>query len=279
MFDIIKAIILGFIQGATEFIPVSSSGHLVIIPWLLGWEPSSLLFDVVVHWGTLVAILFVFGRDFVQMIQAVIRSIVQRSLADPNARLAWFIAIGSALAAIAGLLVKGLFEELVTESSAPLIAGVALLATALLLAGSEFLTKRAEQAADLNNLTFLRTLMIGFAQIFALLPGVSRSGSTIAAGLLVSLHRNAAARFSFLLGTPIFLGAGLLQLGDSLVEDINEVILQAPILITGFLVSGVTGYAAIRFLLSYLQRNNLYLFATYCLLSGLTVIGLYFIWV
>ncbi|MBV7332801.1 undecaprenyl-diphosphatase UppP [Chloroflexi bacterium TSY] len=268
--------ILGFIQGATEFIPVSSSGHLVIVPWLLGWEPSNLLFDVVVHWGTLIAILFVFGRDFVEMVEAVFRSIAQRSLADPNARLAWFIVIGSIPAAIAGLLVKDLFEELVTASSAPLIAGYALLATALLLASSEFLTKRAKQTDDLSHLTLLSTLVIGLAQVLALLPGVSRSGSTIASGLIVGLHRNTAARFSFLLGAPVFLGAGLLQLGDALAEDVNDVIRQAPVLITGFLVSAVTGYAAIRFLLSYLQQNNLYPFAVYCLLAGCAVIGLYF---
>ncbi len=275
MSELIKAVILGIVQGATEFIPVSSSGHLVIIPWLLNWEPSGLLFDAILHWGTLVAILFFFGRDFWDMFVAFLRSLATRSLQDHNARLAWLIILATIPATIVGVLFKDAIEALFdNEEWAPLVAGFSLLLTAALLAGSEQLTKRLEQPNKLEKLGTMDALLIGLAQVIALLPGVSRSGSTIAAGLTRGLQREAAARFSFLLGTPIFFGAGLLQIGDALAEDAGALAAQAPILVVGFLVSAITGFLAIRFMLAYLRRYNLYVFAIYCLIVGSIVIGL-----
>lgn len=275
--EIIRAIILGIVQGATEFIPVSSSGHLVIIPWLLGWPHSSLLFDAIVHWGTLVAILLFFWRDFWEMFVAGIQSIFKLSLADPMARLAWFIVIGSIPAAVFGLLFKDFIESLFEGEIAPLIAGVSLLITAALLSGSELMTRRLDNRREVDEMSWADAIFIGIAQVLALLPGVSRSGSTIAAGLSRGITREAAARFSFLLGTPAFLGAGLLQIGDALAEDPSVLTAQAPVLIAGFVVSAITGFASIRFMLNYLKEHNLYLFATYCLLAGLAVIGLFII--
>lgn len=277
--ELIRAAILGLIQGATEFIPVSSSGHLVIVPWLLGWPHSSLLFDAIVHWGTLVAIFVFFWRDFWEMVVAGIKSIFQFSLADPMARLAWFIVVGSIPAAIFGLTFESFIESLFEGNAAPLVAGVSLIITAALLGGSELLTKRlAEQnieARDLDQMGWNDAIFIGVAQVFALLPGVSRSGSTIAAGLGRGIQREAAARFSFLLGTPAFLGAGLLQVSDALSENSAQLLNEAPALVVGFIVSAIIGFLAIRFMLAYLRDNNLYLFAAYCLIAGLAVIGLY----
>ena len=275
MFEIIKAIVLGFVQGATEFIPVSSSGHLVIVPWLLGLGHSTLLFDAVVHWGTLVAIVLIFWRDFWSMFLAAIQSLLSRSLQDANARLAWFVVLGSIPAAVGGLLFEQWIESLFTGTAAPLVAGTFLLVTAMLLGGSELMTARLQGRKSESEMTLVDTMAIGCAQVVALLPGVSRSGSTIAAGLTRGLTREAAARFSFLLGAPIFFGAGLLQLAKALGEDAGNVAAQAPALIVGFLVSAVTGFIAIRFLLAYLRNNNLYLFAIYCFVAGLIVIGLY----
>lgn len=278
--DIIKAAILGFIQGATEFIPVSSSGHLVIVPWLAGWEHSSLLFDAIVHWGTLAAIIAVFWRDFWEMVVAGVQSIFKFSLADPKARLAWFIVIGSIPAAVFGLAFEENIESLFEGQIAPLVAGVSLLITAGLLFGSERLTKRiidrGVNARDETQMNLMDAIVIGVAQVLALLPGVSRSGSTIAAGLGRGMQRDAAARFSFLLGTPAFLGAGLLQISDAISENSGQLAAEGPALLVGFAVSAITGFAAIRFMLAYLRRNNLYLFAGYCLVAGLAVIGLYF---
>ncbi len=151
--------------------------------------------------------------------------------------------------------------------------------TAALLAGSERLARRIDALHGLDGLRLPDTLIIGCAQAIALAPGISRSGSTIAAGLSTGMRRDAAARFSFLLGTPAFLGAGLLQLSDALAVDPGTVVAQAPALIAGFLVSAVVGAAAIRFLLAYLRSRNLYAFVVYCLVVGIAVIVLTFIYV
>ena len=274
MLELFKAIVLGFVQGATEFIPVSSSGHLVIVPWLLNWEPFGLLFDTVLHWGTLLAIFAIFWRDFWAMIRAALASISRRSLADPNARMAWFIVLGSIPAAVVGLLFQDFLESLFNS---PRAAGFFLLITATLLWGSEQLAKRIDRLHGLERLTLADSLIIGVAQALALAPGISRSGSTMAAGLARGLRRDEAARFSFLLGTPAFFGAGLLSMMDALAVDPAKVQDRAGILFVGFAVSAVTGFAAIRFLLAYLRTRSLYLFAGYCTVVGLAVIGLSFV--
>ena len=269
--EIIRSIILGIVQGATEFLPISSSGHLVIVPWLLGWPPSSLLFDTVLHWGTLLAILLVFWRDFVNIISASVRSIYRRSLADPNARLGWYILIGSVPAAVLGLLFKDFFEMLF---GSPRAAGFFLIVTAGLLALSEALARRITAYTPLERMSLRQALIIGSAQALALAPGLSRSGSTIAVGLATGLRRDVAARFSFLLGTPAFLGAGLLQLTDAMAADSAQVAAELPVLLAGFAASAVVGFIAIRFLLAYLRNHTLRIFVIYCLILGVAIISL-----
>jgi undecaprenyl-diphosphatase len=269
VFELLQAIVLGIVQGATEFIPVSSSGHLVIVPWLFGWERPGLLFDTVLHWGTLISIFAVFWRTFVDMIAASIRSIFQRSLADPNARLGWYIVVGTIPAAVLGLLFSDFVEDLFHS---PAVAGFFLLVTALLLAGSEQMAKRMQLRKTTQTLTWTDAVIIGLAQAAALAPGVSRSGSTIAAGLARNINRESAARFSFLLGTPAFLGAGLLQVGKALSTDPATFYAQIPILAVGLVVSAVTGFLAIRFMLAYLRNHTLYVFASYCVVVGLLVL-------
>lgn len=264
-----QAIIMGVVQGATEFLPISSSGHLVIIPWLFGWPPSSLFFDTVLHWGTLLSIVLVFWRDLLAILVASLRSVAHRSLQDPNARLGWYIIVGTIPAALTGILFKDYFEALFSSA---LAAGFFLLVTAVLLAGSEQIARRIHASQVLDHLRLSQAVIIGCAQALALAPGLSRSGSTIAAGLSTGLRREDAARFSFLLGTPAFLGAGLLQLADVLSENSNALVGQIPVLVTGFVFSTVVGFVAIRFLLSYLRRHSLYPFAVYCALVGTGVI-------
>lgn len=273
MSDIIQAIVLGIVQGITEFMPISSDGHLVIIPWLLGWPDQSLLFDTVLHWGTLLSIIAVFWRDLLAIFVATLTSIVRRSLADPNARLGWLIVVGSIPAVVFGLLLKDFFEEL---SSSPLAAGCFLLVTAALLAGSELIAKYRQPTGEIENMGWGQVILIGFAQVAALAPGLSRSGSTIATGLATGIRREAAARFSFLLGTPAFLGAALLLLVDALAENPAAVRAQLPMMVIGAITSAIVGYIAIRALLSYLRRHNLYIFAIYCLIMGIVVIVLYY---
>jgi undecaprenyl-diphosphatase len=269
VFELLQAIVLGIIQGMTEFIPVSSSGHLVIVPWLLGWERPGLLFDTVLHWGTLISIFMVFWRSFAEIISASIRSIFQRSLADPNARLGWYIVAATIPAVVLGLLFNDFIEELFDS---PAAAAGFLLVTALLLAGSEQMAKRMHLRKTTQTLTWTDAITIGLAQAAALAPGISRSGSTIAAGLARNINRESAARFSFLLGTPVFLGAGMLQVGKALATDPATLYAQLPILIVGLIVSAIAGFVAIRFMLAYLRNHTLYVFAGYCAVVGLLVL-------
>ena len=280
MFDLFKAFVLGLVQGASEFLPVSSSGHLVIVPWLFGWPSSSLLFDTVVHLGTLLSILAVFGRDFAAIVRATLRSLpmilkkggLTSSLTDFNARLGWFIILGSVPAAITGLLFKDALERLYHT---PQAAAFFLAVTALLLAGSEWMSRNVAARAPLPAMSLRQSFLIGLAQAAALAPGISRSGTTIAAAMAQGLRREAATRYSFLLGAPAFLGAGLLQVGDTLATEPSAVLAELPALLVGFITSALCGYAAIRFLLAYVRRNSLYLFSVYCLLVSLAVLTLF----
>ena len=258
--DIIQAIILGIVQGVSEFVPISSSGHLVLVPWLLGWPQPSLVFDTVVHWGTLVAVLAYFWHDFVGLAKAWGRSLVSRNLNEPEARIAWLIIVGTVPAVLMGYVGEDFFESLF---AAPAWVAGFLLVTGLILALSEWLGQRRKEPYQL---TFLDSIIIGIAQGCAIAPGISRSGATMAAGLFRELKREAAARYSFLLATPIILGAGLLKLFD--LFKMENVAAHLPPLIVGFLAAAISGYFCIRFLLSYLQRGRLYAFAIYCWLAG-----------
>jgi len=259
--NIVQAIILGIVQGATEFVPISSSGHLVLVPWLLDWREPGLIFDTVVHWGTLVAVLAFFWRDLVALARAWARSLVERSLEPTEARLAWLIIVGTLPAASMGFLGEDFFESLFRS---PGRVAAFLLVTGAILALSERLGKRQRSIGDLN---WLDSALIGLAQGLAIAPGISRSGATIAMGLLRGVEREAAARYSFLLSTPIIFGAGLLQLVELLQAGAGGA--QLPPLIVGFLAAAISGYLCIRFLLAYLQRGKLYVFALYCWLAGI----------
>ena len=258
--NLFQALVLGVLQGATEFLPVSSSGHLVLLPWLLGWDSPSLAFDAVVHWGTALAVIVYFWRDWITIAQAVFRSLLDRSLADSQARLAWFIVLGTIPAALIGYLLNDFFESMFGR---PAAAAGFLLVTAVILALSERLGRRER---GLDTLTWRDALLVGLAQALAILPGISRSGSTIAAGLARGLRRKPAARFSFLLATPIILGAGLLQVLD--LVQMGGWAGQAPALVVGFVAAGAVGLSCIHFLMRYLQHRRLYPFAVYCAVAG-----------
>jgi undecaprenyl-diphosphatase len=258
--DIVQAIILGLVQGASEFVPISSSGHLVLVPWLLGWPQPGLVFDTMVHWGTLVAVLAYFWRDLIALASAWGRSLASRNLGEPEARIAWLIIVGTVPAALMGYVGEDFFESLF---AAPAWAAGLLLVTGLILALSEWLGKRWKEP---HQLAFLDSVLIGIAQGCAIAPGISRSGATMAAGLFRGLKREAAARYSFLLATPIIFGAGLLQLLD--LFEMENATAHLPPLILGFLAAAFSGYLCIRFLLSYLQQGKLYVFAIYCWLAG-----------
>jgi undecaprenyl-diphosphatase len=218
---ILQAIILGIIQGLTEFIPISSSAHLIIVPWLLGWNDpvlTSLSFDVALHLGTLLAVLVFFAADWQRLLRAGIDSVIERKIGgDSDRRLAWFIVLGCIPGGIAGVLGESRIEQLFHQPNVP-VKPTALIAMAIIiavLALALFLADHlASHTGEMKMLSFKDTLIIGVAQALAIFPGVSRSGSTITAGLAMKLDREAAARFSFMLGAPIIAGAGLKSMWD-----------------------------------------------------------------
>jgi undecaprenyl-diphosphatase len=263
--SLFQALVLGLVQGATEFIPVSSSGHLVLVPWLLGWQldPDILFaFDVLVQWGTLVAVVVYFWWDLLAILGAVVRGLVQRqSLEAPEARLGWLLVVATLPAVVLGLVLKDTVEAAFSSEAAT--AGFLLL-TAALLATSERLGR---QDRSLDALTGLDAVWIGLGQSLALFPGVSRSGATIAAALSRNVGRAAAARFSFLVSVPVIFGAGLLPLWD--LVDSGALKGYLPALVVGFIAAAISGYLCIWGLLAYLRRRPLYAFASYCLFFGL----------
>ena len=265
--DSLQALILGIVQGLTEFLPISSSGHLVIVPWLLGWPAPGLLFDTVLHLGTLVAVLLYFRSDIVSLLLSWVKSLTSRSLSDPLARLAWLIVVASVPASLAGVLFKGIFES---AFSSPALAGTLLLCTAVILVLAEEVARRRDRVVELG---WWGAVAVGVAQAFAIFPGISRSGATIAVGLTLGLKRAEAARFSFLLAVPVVLGAGGSQLLDLARHPAPDGSAQPSLILLGFLAAAVSGYLAIGFLMRYLRSRSLYLFAGYTALIGVLAIS------
>jgi undecaprenyl-diphosphatase len=259
--SLLEAIIIGIIQGATEFLPISSDGHLVLIPAVFGLSQPDLVLIGLVHAGTLLAIVGYFARDLWAILRAVIAGLAsRRPFADDNARLGWLMVLGSLPAAIVGLALKDWFEQ---QFQSPVVAAAGLLVTAVFLVVGERLLRGIK---SIPQLSWLDTLIIGSFQVLALLPGVSRSGTTIAAGLGRGLDRPSSARFSFLVGLPAIAGAGLLSILDIFTAQGS---LSLGHYLAAFLAAAATGYLCIAFLLSWVKRHSLYLFAAYCAIVGL----------
>ena len=262
---VIQAAIVGLLQGLTEFIPISSSAHLELAPWIAGWETDgligSLAFDVFLHLGTLVALLVYFARDWVRYIGAWVASVRERRIGtDPDRRIAWLLILATIPAAIIGFAFEGFIEEAFHgENDAARLAIAAFLvigAVALWLAD-----RLGSRQRELTEVTTGTALTIGLSQALALFPGISRSGATITAGLALGLTREAAARFSFLLATPITLGAGLYGSRKLLTETHTGTEWLA--IGVGFVVAALAGLAAIGFLLAWLRRRSVAVFSLY----------------
>lgn len=261
-----RALALGAIQGLTEFVPVSSSAHLVLVPFLLRWPIPNLAFDVAVHLGTALALVVYFAPDLAAIAAGAARAAAGRGNGTDraNVRLLLLLAVGSVPAALAGILLEGTFEELFTgrervnDIGAPVTAGF-LIVTALLLWTAEALyARRGATGRDVSRVTVADAVLIGVLQAVAIAPGISRSGATITAGMFRGLTREAAARFSFLLSLPAILGAALVGLSD--VPAGAEL---GPLL-AGAAVAAVVGFAAVAFLLRYLRTRTMRPFAAYC---------------
>ncbi len=260
-----QALFLGILQGLTEFLPISSSAHLILLPWFFRWNNplvDSLTFDVALHAGTLLAILWYFWRDWVQLLQGLLRILVRRKVEDFPERLLVYIILSTIPAAVTGFLLEKMIEESFRN---PALIVLPLTLVSFLMIYAE---RRPHPSQPLEKLTLKDSLIIGFAQALALLPGVSRSGITITTGLLRGYRREAATRFSFLLSTPAIAGAALLHLGHLPKELASD----WPIFAVGFASSGIIGYVAIAFLMRYLRQHTLNAFAGYRLALAAAVI-------
>jgi len=270
--NVLQAVILGIIQGLTEFIPISSSAHLIIVPWLFGWEDkliNSLTFDVALHLGTLAAVLAYFARDWVRLLKAGLASIAERRIGgDPDRKMAWFLIIGTIPAVVVGLLAEKKIEHLFHQPDAP-HQGSSMIAMAVIIAVLGALLFMAERLArhvrTMDQLSLRDIVLIGLAQALAVFPGVSRSGSTITAGLALGLTRETAARFSFLLSAPIIGGAGAKSL-LTIFHDIQahgmagfDIVAFA----SGFAAAALSGYLCITYLLRFLQKHPTTIFVFY----------------
>ena len=260
---LLQAIIQGVVQGLTEFLPISSSAHLILLPRLAGWDDPFLTspeFDVMLHLGTLGALLVYFWRDLVRLGLAWLASIRQRRLGDdPDRRLAWLLLLTVIPAALVGALFEDFFDE--TFREALLVIPLLLVVGAGMLAFGERYGRRDR---GLERLRVRDALVIGLAQALALFPGISRSGVTIAAGLVLGLEREAAARFAFLMGIPIIAGAGLWKLRVIVSGETSA--FEPMVLAAGMAASALAGLAAIAFLLRFLRTRSTGIFIVYRLL-------------
>jgi len=269
MDTILQAIVMGIVQGLTEFLPISSSGHLVVVPYLAGWHDpfiASLAFSVVLHLGTLVALLAYFWRDWARLIPAGLATIRDRSFrGDPDRRLAWLIAITMPPAILFGVLLNDFLEKNVRE---PVLVALMMVVGAGILWAADRLGRKTD---EMERLGFGSAFFIGCAQALALVPGISRSGISISAALALGLTREAAARFSFLMATPVIAGAGLWEIRKLLTGEAGVPVEVGP-LVAGFIAAVVSGFLAIAWLLRYLRSHAMTIFVAYRLVLAAIVI-------
>jgi len=258
-----QAFVLGALQGLTEFLPVSSSAHLALTPWVFGWKPAGLGFDLALHVGTLVALFAYFRAEWVALVGGGFTLLRHGRPVDDVSRRALFIIIATIPAGIAGLLLEDLAE---TAFRAPIVTAIAL----IVMGGVLWLVDaRAPQARARDQMTWRDALLVGVAQILALVPGVSRSGATITAGRALGFDRGSAAVFSFLMSMPIILAAAIVKVPHA----VAEAGFSLPLLV-GVATAAVSSWLAIRVLLRYVSRHSYGVFAMYRLVLGVVIIGL-----
>jgi undecaprenyl-diphosphatase len=253
-----QAIVLGIVQGLTEFLPVSSTAHIILVPWLFHWPDPGLTFDVAVHIGTLFAVLVYFWKDWL----ALIRDGLTRGFGTQEGKMFWFIILASIPGAIAGFLFE---EQIQTVFRSPLIMAAMLMVMGVILYSADRLGKKRQAAQEI---TFGQSLLIGLSQALAIIPGVSRSGITMTAGLFTGMTREGAARFSFLLSTPMIAGAGVFGLRHYHGAELN-------VFLVGVITSAVVGFLVIGFLLQWLRKSSFVPFVWYRFFIGAAIITLF----
>ena len=263
---ILQAIILGIVQGLTELLPISSSAHLNLIPWIFNWSiPDS--FDVALHFGTLLAIGIFFFKDWVNLIKGGFNQVVKKEKTQEG-RMFWYIVLATLPGGIIGFILDHFLEDYLTK---PIIIAIALIVMGIIL---YFVDKNCKSKTDYEDMTLKQTFLIGLSQCLAFIPGVSRSGVTMTAGRIMGVKREAAAKYSFMLSAPIVLAATVFKLGDFIdffaVADLTGIIA----FILGVLFSFAVGILVIKFLLEYLKKGSFKIFAIYRIIIGLIVIAI-----
>ena len=262
--DILQSIVLGIVQGLGEFLPISSTAHLVLVPFFTGWRDPGLAFDVALHFGTLIAVLAFFWNDWIEILKLAFNK-KSETQGKYNSKVLWLIVVATIPGIMAGYFLE---HEAETVFRSPLVIAFALSFVGLLLYLADRYVKHRK---NINEISLTDTIIIGLSQAVAIIPGVSRSGATITAGLILGLDRVNAARFSFLLSTPIILGATLNQIPDLLYEGIDKYV------VIGIIISAISGYLAIKYLLKFVQTASYKIFFWYRLLLA-AVIVIFFIY-
>jgi undecaprenyl-diphosphatase len=267
--SLIEVIVLGVVQGLTEFLPISSTAHLILIPWLLGWKDPGLAFDVALHVGTLAAVLIYFFRDWMQVLG---QGLGFRTEGDPalkrNQGLLWLMVAATIPIGVFGYLFQHRAE---TVWRTPNVIAAMMIGIGLVLWWAERVGRKQK---DLGHVNFADAMAVGFAQVLSIVPGTSRSGVTIAAGLLRNLDRAAAARFSFLLSTPAIGAAAAKDFYDLMRHEGGIPPEIRTAFLVGIVVSGITGCLVIRFFMNYLRRGTLTFFIAYRVIFGIIIIAL-----
>lgn len=274
----IHSIILGLIQGLTEFLPISSSGHLIILPWLLGWKEHPLMFDVMLHFATFFAIITYFRKDWINILRDGFLSIREKGPGGPNQRnLLWYIIIASIPAVIFGSIVG---ERADYYFRNPIVVALMLGTFGIILYISELHNKKRK---PLKDITWQIFLLIGLAQVFAIIPGVSRAGVTISAAMALGINRESSVRFSFLMGAPIIFAAACYSIGGFLIQHIGAGeslqiggIISWQVLLAGFLTSFASSVIAIHFLLRYIRRHPFTTFVIYRLIASVAIVTIFY---
>lgn len=262
---IIQSIVFGAVQGLGEFLPISSTAHLVLIPYFTGWSDPGLTFDIALHVGTLIAVLAFFWKDWLDIFSSALTNIKKRGVIAIKKELLYYLAIGTIPGVILGLLLE---KKVETVLRSPLLIAFTLIFAGAFLFWADKKNKGQKELKDIN---LTDSVIIGICQAIAIIPGVSRSGITITAGLFRNLNRATAARFSFLLSTPIIMGSAILKLPELFATNIS-----APLII-GIITSAIFGYLSIKFLLKFLEKFGYGAFFWYRLGLGLLIISFYFL--
>lgn len=258
----LQAIILGLVQGIGEFLPISSSAHLIFIPQIFHWKDPGLTFDIALHIGTLIAVIIYFWKDWIKLIYCGFKDVK-----STEGKLFWYIFFASIPGAI--------FGKLFESEAETVFRNLALIGTTLIVMGIilYFAEKVGRKSVKINQLGFRDSFIIGVSQALAIIPGISRSGVTMTTGLFLGLTKESAARFSFLLSTPIVFGAGIFKIKDMMHVPIGNV----SIFIIGIITAMISGLLSIKFLLNYLRDKGFGIFAVYRIVVGILLIGIYFI--